>query len=276
MNGAEQGITDMDRLPGILPALALCLFPLAQADTRQPQPCNAALLDSLATQLGQQGWTPPDRRGDGPLVAAACKPWPDDPALSVVTLAYRDAEDATPAGERNLHWLVAKVDAQSGQLRERYDDYLGEDAALELDADSLWLDTARYHLAPDVRAFGVMVRSVARGASCPDAGFNDLLTLVVPEGPRLRPVFATYLYSWTTVKGTSCVMDSDFQSERADMTLGLGPKRAHGYADLVVTAQVRADWQGPMLRKVSTTVRYDGKHYPFDQFPMFWMTEPQP
>ena len=32
--------------------------------------------------------------------------------------------------------------------------------------------------------------------------------------------------------------------------------------------------KGPMLRKVSTTVRYDGKHYPFDQFPMFWMTEP--
>lgn len=133
-------------------------------------------------------------------MAAACKSWPDDSALSVVTLAYRDAEDTTPEGERNLNWLVAKVDAQSGQLRERHDDYLGEDAALEIDAGSLWLDTARYHLAPGVRAFGVVMRSVARGASCPDAGFNDLLTLVMPQGPRLRPVFSTYLYSWTTVK----------------------------------------------------------------------------
>ncbi|MDP9941016.1 hypothetical protein [Ectopseudomonas alcaliphila] len=266
----------MDRLRSILPALALCLLPLAHADTRQPQPCDDVLLDSLASQLGQQGWTLPSGRSDGPLVAAACKPWPDDPKLSVVTLAYRDAEDATPVGERNLNWLVAKVDTQSGQLRERYDDYLGEDAALEIDAGSLWLDTARYHLAPGVRAFGVVMRSVARGASCPDAGFNNLLTLVVPDGSGLRPVFSTYLYGWTTIKGTSCVMDREFESEQADLTLGLGPKQTHGYADLVVTAQVRAGRQEPVQRKVSTTVRYDGKHYPFDQFPMFWMREPQP
>ena len=265
----------MDRLPSIFPALALCLLPLAHADTRQPQLCNAALLDSLATQLGQQGWTPPDGHGDGPLVAAACKSWPDDSALSVVTLAYRGAEDATPAGERNLNWLVAKVDAQSGQLRERHDDYLGEDAALEIDAGSLWLDTARYHLAPGIRAFGVVVRSVARGASCPDAGFNNLLTLAVPQGPRLRPVFATYLYSWTTVKGVACSLDGDLESEQADLTLDLGPKHAHGYADLVVTAHVRAGRQEPVLRKVSTTVRYDGKRYPFDQFSTFWVRDPQ-
>lgn len=266
----------MDRLRGIVAVLALCLLSLAHADTRQPQPCNAALLNSLATQLGQPGWTPPEGRGDGPLVAAACKTWPDDPTLSVVTLAYREAGNTTPAGERNLNWLVAKVDTQSGHLRERHDDYLGEDAALEIDAGSLWLDTARYHLAPGVRAFGVVVRSVARGASCPDAGFNDQLTLVVPQGPRLRPVFSTYLYSWTTVKGTSCVMDSDFQSEQADLTLGLGLKHAHGYADLVVTAHVRAGRQEPVLRKVSTTVRYDGKRYPFDQFSTFWVRDPQP
>lgn len=266
----------MDRFHRIFPALALCLLPLAHADTRQPQPCDDALLASLAAQLGQQDWTLPHERGDESLVAAACKPWPDDPTLSVVTLAYRDAADTTPAGERDLNWLVAKVDTQSGQLRERYDDYLGEDAALEIDAGSLWLDTARYHLAPDVRAFGVLVRSVARGASCPDAGFNELLTLVVPEGPRLRPVFSTYLYAWTTVKGTSCVMDSDFQSEQANLTLGLGPKQTHGYDDLVVTAHVRAGRQEPVLRKASTTVRYDGKHYPFDQFSTFWMRETQP
>lgn len=265
----------MDRFQRFAPLLALCLLPL-YAEARQQQPCDGAMLEALAKQLGQHDWAVPNSRGDGPLVAAACKPWPDDPTLSVVALAYRDAEDTTPTGERNLNWLVAKVDAQSGQLRERHDDYLGEDAALEIDAGSLWLDTARYHLTPGVRAFGVVVRSVARGASCPDAGFNDLLTLLVPEGPRLRPVFSTYLYSWTTVRGTSCVMDSDFQSERAELTLGLGPKQAHGYADLLVTAHVREGRQEPVLRKVSTTVRYDGKHYPFDQFPMFWVREPQP
>jgi len=261
----------MERFQHILPALALCLLPLAHSEARQAQPCDSALLDSLATQLDQHGWAVPRGHADRLLVAAACKPWPDDSNLSVVTLAYRDAEDSEPVGERTLNWLVAKVDTATGQLRERYDAYLEEDAELEVNADSLWLDTARYHLAPGVRAFGVVVRSVARGASCPDAGFHDLLTLVMPDGSKLKPVFSTYLSSWSTVKGTSCVMDSDFESEQADLTLSIGSKQSHGYADLVVTARVRPGREENILRTVSRTISYDGTHYPSLQYPTFWM-----
>lgn len=268
---------NMDRLPRIFPVLAFCLLPLVtHADQRPPQPCDNDLLASLAAQLGQSGWTTPSDRTDGPLVAAACKPWPDDPNLSVVTLAYRDVEDSSPAGERSLHWLLAKVETRSGQLRERYDDYLEEDAALEIDANSLWLDTARYHLAPGVRAFGVVVSSVARGASCPDADFNDQLTLVAPDGAQLRAVFSTYLYSWTTVEGTGCATGRELKYEQADLTLGIGSTSSQGFADLIVTAKVRADGQQPVLRTVSTTVRYDGQHYPFKQYPTFWTREAQP
>lgn len=266
----------MDRFKRIFLALALCLLPFSYSEARQAQPCEDAMLQSLSAQLGQRGWSSPIGNAQGPLVAAACKPWPDDPNLSVVTLAYRDAKDSSSPGDRNLNWLVAKVDTHSGQLRERYDDYLGEDSALELDAGSLWLDTARYRLAPGVRAFGVVVSSVARGASCPDASSNDLLTLVVPEGAKLRPVFSTYLRAWTTVKGTSCVMDSDFQSEQADLTLAIAPTRSHGYADLLVSARVRASQDENVLRTVSTTVRYDGNQYPFKQYATFWTREEQP
>lgn len=265
----------MDRFQRFAPLLALCLLPL-YAEARQQQPCDGAMLEALAKQLGQQDWAVPDSRGDGPLVAAACKPWPDAPNLSVVTLAYHSAADTTPAGERNLHWLTAKVEKRTGQLRERYDAYLGEDAELEIDANSLWLDTARYHLAPGVRAFGVVVSSVARGASCPDAGFNDLLTLMAPDGPQLRPVLSTYLSSWSTVKGTSCVMDSDFQSEQADLTLAIASTQSHGYADLLVSARVRDARGGNTLRTVNTTIRYDGKQYPFKQYPTFWTRDAQP
>ena len=266
----------MERFQRIFPVLALCLFSLAQSEARQAQPCEDAMLQALAAQLGQHGWSSPSGHPDEPLVAAACKPWPDDPNLSVVTLAYQMPEHSAPPGERSLNWLVAKVDTRSGQLRERYDDYLGEDSALELDANSLWLDTARYRLAPGVRAFGIVVSSVARGASCPDAGSNDLLTLVVPEGATLRPVFSTYLHAWTTVKGTSCVMDSDFQSEQAELTLAIAPTRSHGYADLLVSARVRAGREENVLRTVSTTVRYDGSQYPFKQYATFWTKEEQP
>ncbi len=137
-----RGIVDMDRFKRIFPALALCLLPFSYSEARQAQPCEDSMLQSLSAQLGRSGWSSPSENAQGPLVAAACKPWPDDPNLSVVTLAYRDAKDSSSPGDRNLNWLVAKVDTHSGQLRERYDDYLGEDSALELDAGSLWIRRA--------------------------------------------------------------------------------------------------------------------------------------
>lgn len=264
----------MDRPSRLLLTLTLCLPSLAGAMEREPQACPQPLLDSLATQLVQQNWIPPTYDNDDPLLAAACKQWPDDPALSVVAVAYRDADDHQPPGERSPHLLVAKVDTRTGLLRERFDQALSEDAELTVGPNSLWLDTARYRLTPGVRAFGVVVTSAARGASCPDAGYEGLLTLVVPEGEHLRPVFTTYLSTWTTVKGVSC--SEGFESEQASLTIAIGPQRSQGYADLIVSAQVRSDYDKPVSRTVSQTLHYDGNRYPFDEYPTFWHSKPQP
>ncbi|WP_095156887.1 hypothetical protein [Pseudomonas sp. Irchel 3E13] len=264
----------MDRPPRLLPILTLCLLPLADAVAREPQPCPQPLLDSLATQLQQQGWTTPTDDSDGPLLAAACKRWPDDPALSVVAVAYRDADDLQPAGERSPHLLVAKVDTDSGRLRERLDQDMAEDAELEFGANSLWLDTARYRLAPEVRAFGVVMTSTARGASCPDAGYSNLLTLVVPDVDGLRPVLTTHLSNWTTLKGVSC--SEGFEMEQATLTFSVGTQQSQGYADLIVQAQVSSGYAKPVSRTVSKTLRYDGNRYPLDEYPSFWWSNPQP
>lgn len=258
----------MDRLPRLLPALALSLLPFTCAMARDAQPCAQPLLDALARQLGQQGWTTPDYDSDSPLLAAACKRWPDDPKLSVVALAYRDADDLQPPGERSPHLLVAKVDSASGQLQQRFEQEIEEDAEVTVGPASLWLDTARYHLAPGVRAFGVVLNSAARGARCPDAGYEDLLTLVVPQGERLRPVLSTHLNTWTTVKGVNC--SEGFEMEQANLSLGVGPQGSQGYADLIVSAQVRSDYDQPVSRTVSKTLHYDGSRYPFDKYPTFW------
>ncbi len=262
------------RLPAWTSAFLLtctCLSQPAWADDAQP--CSSELLYSLGRQLGQEGWNVPDE-SDSRVIAAACKRWPDDSAQTVVAVAYLDSTDDAPPGERSPRLLLAKVEGAASTLRERYETRLEEDAATEVDSGSLWLDTARYHLAPGVRAFGVVFRSVARGASCPDGGFDDLLTLVVPDGGQLRPVFSTYLSQWTTVKGTSCVADSDFEVEASRLTLGIGPNRSNGYADLIVTSRVRNDFEdGKVLRTVSETVRYDGTRYPFEEYSKFWQRQ---
>ena len=224
-------------------------------------------------QLGQSGWTTPDSDGEGPLVAAACKPWPDDKAQSVVALAYvRPGDEGVAQGERSLALLVAKVDGRSGALLERYDSTLDEDAATEVSGGSLWLDTARYHLAPGVRAFGLVFDSTARGASCPDGGSDEELTLFALDGKALRPVLKAYLSEWTTIKGTLCVNDPDFMTESAKVTLDLARTSSNGFADLVLAAKVTGDSAAgeKYLRTVRKTLKYDGKQYPHETFPRFW------
>lgn len=256
-------------LPWLLAAAASLANP---AWARDAQPCEPALLNGIAQQLGQKGWQQPSYDSEGPLVAAACKRWPDDARQSVVALVYdSDASAGTP-GERLLHLLVARVDSASGRILERHEGNLEEDALLEISADSLWLDTARYRLAKDVRAFGVVISSQARGPSCPDAGQFDELTLFVPgEAATLRPVFTGYLREWITVQGTSCVNNDRFRSEHARMTLAIGPKSSHGFADLILSAQVSDDDDKP-LRTVKKTLQYDGKTYPYSPTDTFWGT----
>lgn len=263
------------RLASFAPHLALlaCAVLANPAQARDPQPCAAPLVKALAKQLGQSGWTTPDSDGEGPLVAAACKPWPDDKAQSVVALAYvRPGDEGVAQGERSLALLVAKVDGRSGALLERYDSTLDEDAATEVSGDSLWLDTARYHLAPGVRAFGLVFDSTARGASCPDGGSDEELTLFAPAGKALRPVLKAYLSEWTTIKGTLCINDPDFMTESAKVTLDLARTSSNGFADLVLAAKVTGDSAAgeKYLRTVRKTLKYDGKQYPHETFPRFW------
>lgn len=203
----------------------------------------------------------------------ACKPWPDDPAQTVIAMAYLDPGDTAVEGERHPHLLLAKADSRSGRLLERYDSDFEEDASVAVGSDSLWLDTARYRLSPTVRAFGVVFHSVARGASCPEAGFDNLLTLVVPAGEgKLRPVLNTYLDQWRTLKGSVCSAEPGFEQEVSHLTLELGRGRSNGFADLVITSRV-SDGEtenGKPLRTVKRTLRYDGERYPFEEYSDFW------
>ena len=112
---------------------------------------------------------------------------------------------------------------------------------------------------------------MARGASCPEAGFDNLLTLVVPAGEKLRPVLNTYLDQWRTLKARSAP-PSGFEQEVSHLTLELGRGRSSGFADLVVTSRV-SDGEtenGKPLRTVKRTLRYDGERYPFEEYSDFW------
>lgn len=221
---------------------------------------------------------------DVPLVAEACKVWPYDESLALAAVAY--PLPASDEDGRVLRLVVAVLGAQEADILAVHETDLTEDAAFALLKDGLMLDTARYDLAKDVRAFGVKVRSSAPGPSCPDGRVNDELTLYVREGEALRPVFNTYTDFWARVEGEPCswAQGQRLVTEEAAFTIGVERSAHNGFADLRVTANVAriesaatTDAEQTVRRRDSRVVRYDGTRYDTSALDngFFWTQAPE-
>lgn len=136
--------------------------------------------------------------------------------------------------------------------------------------DGLSLDTGRFQLAPEVRAFGV--RASFRGSSRVNPLDQVGLNLYVREGTTLRPVLEKFLaYSYSGEWDGNC----SGQRQETTRTLDIGKTRSHGYADLIVrsvTTTTTGRGKGDSCQStdktakpVLTTLRYDGERYPLPE-----------
>ena len=244
-------------------AIGPCAF-AAPASVPASAACSGATLAVLAASA--------EIAADGSAPAAqACRVWPHDPGITLATVAYPRAGSAEP-GDRALRLAVAMLDSDDGRLLASHHMDVEEDAGFRLGAGGLRLDTARYDLAPGLRAFGVVVRSSAPGPSCPDGRVNDELTLYLREGAALRPVFSTYLETWQRVEGEPCAWARGERvvTEQAASVVAVEPTSSHGHADLRVIAKVersvlpagRPGRDGEATqRRASQVVRHDGRRY---------------
>lgn len=213
-------------------------------------------------------------------VAATCKAWPYDPSVQLVAAAFpASVADLELRDERQLQVVIAMLDAGDAGVVASHTYDVGEDAMLAISEDSLKLDTARYDLAPGVRAIGLVIDSSARGASCPDGHVNRELTLLVREGAQLRPVLSTYLHQWSVVEGVSCAgREQRFVGDTAAITIGVERDTHHGFADLALMASVERDISVPDEAMVTEHYRrrrvlqYDGRSYGTNSFDhnFFW------
>lgn len=255
------------------------------AQTQAP-PRDACPLQTLYG-LTEAALLPTD--ADSPIVAQACRIWPFDPSRALAAVAYRRPGEVDVEA-RSLRLVIAVLDAQDARVLAVHESDLEEDAAFALHADGLLLDTARYDLAEGVRAFGVVVRSMARGPSCPDARSNDELTLYVHEDDAVRPVFTSPLDFWSRIEGEPCnwSLQQRLVTEEAALRIGVERDAHNGYADLRVMADViriesdpdaedaDAGHERTVRRRDSRVVRYDGTRY--DTAPLrngfFWTQGP--
>lgn len=198
-----------------------------------------------------------------------CKAMPDQPAASIVALAIQQPGTREPDGQGiGLYDLdVSVVDTRTRHILARS----LEKAAFTSDAwrfNGVSIDTGRYRLAKDVRAFGIRAGWSGSSRYSPAADTN--LMLYVRDGKRLRQALSVPVYSLRGEYDDNC----SGSSTTLERTIDIAPTLSHGFADLIVTSKVTAremhkgEGSGDDCKEVEspagvtrTTLRYDGRKY---------------
>ncbi|MDG0856794.1 hypothetical protein [Roseateles puraquae] len=208
----------------------------------------------------------------GALVSAQCKGWP--PGRGKVLAAVMAFEQA-PRPDRRWVGVLALVNTQRLQLLNSHRFEIAEESGIGVDDNSLRLDTAPYDLAPGLRALGLRYASSAPGPSAADAGFGDELTLFVPEGHTLRPVFGMSMLRTRAVEG--CLGKCPHAAwDTASFTIAIGPPGPMGWNDLHVTATVVRNSAAATAQADATpqrqrlVYRYTGNAYRQEASPFDW------
>lgn len=232
-------------------ALATLAVATAAAHADDDPACAPDTLSTVDAWLAKHPWktggTSPDLR-----VTAACKRSPVDPDVTIVAAAYGQDED-------DKNEIVALVDTRAGKVRATFIGVIDEDATTHV--GSFAIDTARYQLAPGLRAFGVDFHSTAYVSHAAEFRREVERTLFIQEGARLRPVLERFaLTTWNAVPGT------DGSGELSHWTIAVASTRSHGLADLVVT-RTTEPFDGTAPRRARGVLHFDGKSYGVDPNP---------
>ena len=243
--------------------------PVREAPGSDRQVCDvAAVTRALAKPLKL---TFPNGQDSGGLLDLVCMPHPEHQHLTIVALFHEIRDDKGASLADQTGFVAAVIDAKRGTLKGLYRETLDINPGIRITETSLSIDPARYELASGLRAFGVRM-DIGHSPKCADGGSSDFLTLLVPNGPELRPVLKRQpMHVWSVAKWNlaedigACAMDT---VNEAHLAMAVGPSSHHGWRDLVVTARMRTkvldDAPGPWRsrNKALTTLQYDGEHYP--------------
>ena len=195
--------------------------------------------------------------------------WRGFPGRFIVVLPIPQAASGAVATEFDLDVLVVQQADNGNTERATIVSRLFEPSALTEDAvriGDIKLDTARYKLAADARAFGI--RITRQGPSRPNPYSDETLTLYVPQGPKLAKVLDALEVAQDRGEwDTNCT--GTFESIRG--TLSVARDTSNGYADLLLResrALTRSTMQGEecVTRAMPWTfgtkvLRYNGTHY---------------
>ena len=193
-----------------------------------------------------------------------CNVWPAFPSQAIsVKSTYLADSGGDDAGVFDLE--LALLNASNAKPIATYH----KPGAYNSDAvrlEDVRIDTARYRLTPDVRAFGLPAKFAHSSHAIPYEKTD--LALYVREGNELRPV----LEGLVVAKSNGEFMnDCEGYTKTIRRTVEIGPSSHHGLADLIVTtsgSKMKNTRSGSQcvstntdLKKKQITLTYDGQQY---------------
>lgn len=180
------------------------------------------------------------------MVTAACKLWPYDKNVMIVAEAW--AKDK----ERDKNLVVALIDTKTMTIKSTFQGTVVEDASWSVLPGSVRLDTARYDLAPGVRAFGIDILSDPVDDAVVRGGVTGTRTLFVQQGTHLRLILDGFVLTTSTKSAEGVTKTSS--------KVALDTAHAtRGFADLLVTRNVDPATSG--IGRERTTLSFDGTRY---------------
>lgn len=229
---------------------------------RNDQQCSQAILSTVGKRLGISNFSLsthyPSESG-GWIISDACKVWPKDKSITIGAFAY----DANPDADK-IHLAVVMVDNLKNTVIAIYEGTIEESAETHVVEESLWLDTARYDLAPGLRAFGLVIRN-GYMPTCAGSGVNSHLLLFVREHGNIRPVLEDFeLSRWSEKGNIKCggEDEGDYEMAYLNYTITVGKESSHGYANLLVTGTKYSSTGAKSSEQpIRSELHYDGKGY---------------
>ena len=200
---------------------------------------------------------------------AVCQPWRGLPGRFIVVLPLVRPGSEADMADFDLDIMVVQQADNGNTDRAKVVSRVFEESALSEDAvriADIKVDTARYTLAPEVRAFGLRV--VRQGSSRANPFSNETLTLYVTHGPKLVKVLDKLE---TTLERGEWDTNCNGSFETVQGSLSIARTISNGYADLVLhqtRSGTRSIAQGDECMSQerptkfgSKTLRFDGTAY---------------
>lgn len=225
--------------------------------------CESGLAERMHAKLY------PNRPLDERL--AACKLWPAFPGRSIVVLPVPRETSSTGAKVFDLELLLIQRPDNGNTERDTVIGRIFQPEALDEDnataIQDIRIDTSRYVLSSDTRAFGLRVRY--RGTAPGSTVASETIRLYVHHGSKLRQVLQEVELDHDSGEWDSTCTG---RFEQLRTMLSVGKSASNGYADLQLwrtLVQSRAQMQEDQgctekampARFNTVTLRYDGERY---------------